>query len=215
MGYELYWLLPSETPIIDNGTTVIVESLNGTMYVDFIGPVFDGWGDDIVRWSYFPDENYASYQNALSDVKYYKEENEKLKKDVDEKIRQKDATIEMQKEWIKMLENTIRYYRNVYDDLDTEAKRDCIKDIIDNRDRSSVLPDVLKAIRINNSWSKYGDGDINHPSNDDLATENARSTREMSINDIRDAYIRACVKKTDREIERDLKPKIKREFLDE
>lgn len=80
MAYELYWKSPSEAPA--SMTPVIVEGLNGTMYADFIGPVFYSWGDDIVRWAYFPEENYAKYQNALSDVEYFKEENKKLKEQV-------------------------------------------------------------------------------------------------------------------------------------
>ena len=172
MGYELYWLLPSETPINDNGTTtVIVESLNGTMYVDFIGPVFDGWGDDIVRWAYFPDEIYAKYQNALSDVKYYKEENEKLKKDV--------------KYWFDR-------YVDLY--LDFRKQRDAEREDLKTKIKREFLDDYCGSVN--------SDGD-ECLTTDDLCgvckSNDARPVGEISINELRDIFLKVMREAKERE----------------
>lgn len=173
MSYELYWLLPSETPIIDNGTTVIVESLNGTMYVDFIGPVFDGWGDDIVRWAYFPDEKYASYQNALSDVEYYKEENEKLKKLVDQRE---------------------HYWFNKYLDLLGKQHNEHQRDAFVGKRSKFAVDD--------NCGSIDSDGD-EHLTTDDLCevceSDDARPVGEMSINELRDIFLKVMREAKERE----------------
>lgn len=78
------WHLPASKPLPD--VYIIAQTLDGEYIVDRLKS-FSEWSEMVVRWAYLPQEidgNYAKYQNALSDVEYYKEENEKLKKDVDD-----------------------------------------------------------------------------------------------------------------------------------
>lgn len=169
MGYELYWLLPSETPIIiDNGTAVIiVESLNGSMYVDFIGPDFDSWGDDIVRWAYFPYET-----NALS-VKHYKEENEKLKKLVDQRE---------------------HYWFNKYLDLLGKQHNEHQRDAFVGKRSKFAIDDYCGSIN--------SDGD-ECPTTDDLCgvckSDDARPVSEISINEVRDIFLKLLREAKERE----------------
>ena len=221
MCYELYWLLPSETPIIDNGTTtVIVESLNGTMYVDFIGPDFDSWGDDIIRWAYFPDEKYASYQNELSDVKYYKEETDRLKVDLrnaTEKLKNEkelnEHRIDYLEERNEKLKKDVEYYReeneklkkivdiwfNKYLDLLGKQKQH------NKHQRDAELdlkPKIKREFLDDNCGSIDSDGD-EHLTTDDLCElfkpDDARPVGEISIDELRDIFLKVMRESKERE----------------
>ena len=190
--HELYWLLPSETPY--NETAVIVESLNGTMYVDFIGSDFYSWGDDIVRWAYFPDENYARYQNALSDVKYYKDENECLKaglRNATENLKnEKELNEQLKKdvdEWFTKYLNLRLGFRELYDKYQRDA---------------SVGTKIKREFLDDNCGSVNSDGD-ECPATDDLCgvckSDDARPVSEVSINEVRDIFLKVMREAKERE----------------
>lgn len=174
MCCELRWNLPNEDPI--NETAVIVENLNGIMYVDFIEPNFYSWGDDIVRWAYFPDETneiYAksmitAYKNALK-VKYYKEENEKLKKQVED-------------------------LRNKYLDLLGKQHNEYQRDAFVGKRSKFAIDDYCGSVN--------SDGD-ECPATDDLCgvckSDDARPVSEVSINELRDIFLKVMREEKERE----------------
>lgn len=172
---ELYWLLPNETPT--NGTTVIVESLNGTMYVDFIGPVFDSWGDDIARWAYFPDKIYEKIKHVPDDYyslkmkyRYYKEENEELK---------------------KLVEDWHNKYLNLLGKQHNEHQREAF---VGTKIKREFLDD--------NCGSVNSDGD-ECPATDDLCevceSDDARPVGEVSIDELRDIFLKVLREARERE----------------
>lgn len=171
MADKIIWYSPFERPY--KSGYVLIETIESTYYVDYIkSETFDEWSDEIIRWAYIDDNNYARYQNALSDVEYYKEENEKLKKNVDE--------------WFTKYLNLRLNFRELYDKYQRDA-------FVGKRSKFAVD---------DNCGGVNSDGD-ECLTTDDLCgvckSDDARPVGEMSINELRDIFLKVMREAKERE----------------
>lgn len=166
--YMIEWYSSSVKP--HKPGYVLIETIESDYYVDYIdSETFDEWSDGIIRWTYFDFNNYAKYQNALSDAEYYKEENEKLKKLVDD--------------WF-----------NKYLDLLGKQHNEHQRDAFVGKRSKFAVDDYCGSVN--------SDGD-ECPATDDLCgvckSDDARPVSEISINELRDIFLKVMREAKERE----------------
>lgn len=169
MADKIIWYSPFERPY--KSGYVLIETIESTYYVDYIkSETFDEWSDEIIRWAYIDDNNYARYQNALSDVEYYKEENEKLKKLVD-------------------------IWRDKY--LDLLGKQ------YNEHQRDAFVGTKIKREFLDDNCGSIDSDGNEHLTTDDLCElfkpDDARPVGEISINELRDIFLKVMREARERE----------------
>lgn len=184
MGYMIEWYSSSVKP--HKPGYVLTETIESDYYVEYIDnpETFGEWSDTIIRWTYYFGDKYARYQNALSDIEYYKKENEKLKKEV-EYYRKGNETLK------KDVEDWHNKYLDLLGKQHNEHQRDAF---VGTKIKREFLDD--------NCGSIDSDGD-EHLTADDLCElfkpDDARPVGEMSVNELRDIFLKVMREAKERE----------------
>lgn len=119
MTYNVEWHLPALKPLPDE--YVIVETLDGEYIVDRLKS-FDEWSEMVIRWGYMPQEIDAKIENILSDLAYFKEENECLKVDLRNATEKLKNEKELNEHRIDYLEEQNEKLKRERDQLLKDAK---------------------------------------------------------------------------------------------
>ena len=176
---------------------VLIEILDSTYYIEHIDDIetFDEWSDDIIRWTYIDNNNYTKYQNALSDLEHFKEENERLKVDLKNTTEKLENEKELNEHRIDYLKKLVEDWHNKYLDLLGEQHNEHQREaFVGTKIKREFLDDYCGGIN--------SDGD-EHLTADDLRElfkpDDARPVSEVSINELRDIFLEVMREAKERE----------------
>ena len=174
----LKWEFPSLKPAVD--TLVLVEHLDGSFEEAHIEANFGDWADDVCRWAYLTrvkDMDYINYQRKVRE-KIYAEYREKITK-----LQQKNDDL-------TYLIHELNNQPNIPDDYPGECHTMSPEEI--------AILFRKECLGEDDKWSRNSNGKFMPTSDDNNESSNARSTREMSVNDLRDSFLAVSKREEER-----------------